>query len=92
MFVVNTKDEIDGFSDAGVGFYRLLNYIAEEYDSSQALLSIVSVSIACINLLFFVCLFFHQTQHQEISKFEVLYPMHQVFLLCLVLFCGLRHY
>uniref|UniRef100_A0AAV2JWN7 UDP-glucose ceramide glucosyltransferase-like 1 n=1 Tax=Knipowitschia caucasica TaxID=637954 RepID=A0AAV2JWN7_KNICA len=43
VFVVNTKDEIDGFSDAGVGFYRLLNYIAEEYDLSQALLSIVSL-------------------------------------------------
>uniref|UniRef100_A0A671VZ49 UDP-glucose glycoprotein glucosyltransferase 2 n=1 Tax=Sparus aurata TaxID=8175 RepID=A0A671VZ49_SPAAU len=40
VFVVNTKDEIDGFSDAGVGFYRLLNYIADEYDLSQALISI----------------------------------------------------
>lgn len=45
MFVVNTKDEIDGFSDAGVGFYRLLNYIADEYDLPQALMSVVSVSI-----------------------------------------------
>uniref|UniRef100_A0A3Q3XP66 UDP-glucose ceramide glucosyltransferase-like 1 n=1 Tax=Mola mola TaxID=94237 RepID=A0A3Q3XP66_MOLML len=43
VFVVNTKDEIDGFSDAGVGFYRLLNYIAEEYDLSQALMSMFSV-------------------------------------------------
>lgn len=43
VFVVNTKGEIDGFSDAGVGFYRLLNYIADEYDLSQALLSIVSL-------------------------------------------------
>ncbi|XP_020794799.1 UDP-glucose:glycoprotein glucosyltransferase 2 [Boleophthalmus pectinirostris] len=43
VFVVNTKEEIDGFSDAGVGFYRLLNYIAEEYDLSQALLSTVSL-------------------------------------------------
>ncbi|XP_029385904.1 UDP-glucose:glycoprotein glucosyltransferase 2 isoform X3 [Echeneis naucrates] len=43
VFVVNTKDEIDGFSDAGVGFYRLLNYIADEYDLSQALMSIVSL-------------------------------------------------
>uniref|UniRef100_A0AAQ5YAQ2 UDP-glucose ceramide glucosyltransferase-like 1 n=1 Tax=Amphiprion ocellaris TaxID=80972 RepID=A0AAQ5YAQ2_AMPOC len=43
VFVVNTKDEIDGFSDAGVGFYRLLNYIADEYDLSQALMSMVSV-------------------------------------------------
>uniref|UniRef100_A0A671VVQ0 UDP-glucose ceramide glucosyltransferase-like 1 n=1 Tax=Sparus aurata TaxID=8175 RepID=A0A671VVQ0_SPAAU len=43
VFVVNTKDEIDGFSDAGVGFYRLLNYIADEYDLSQALISMLSV-------------------------------------------------
>ncbi|XP_078118090.1 UDP-glucose:glycoprotein glucosyltransferase 2 isoform X1 [Sander vitreus] len=43
VFVVNTKDEIDGFSDAGVGFYRLLNYIADEYDLSQALMSVVSL-------------------------------------------------
>uniref|UniRef100_A0A8D0CMX4 UDP-glucose ceramide glucosyltransferase-like 1 n=1 Tax=Sander lucioperca TaxID=283035 RepID=A0A8D0CMX4_SANLU len=41
VFVVNTKDEIDGFSDAGVGFYRLLNYIADEYDLSQALMSML---------------------------------------------------
>lgn len=44
VFVVNTKDEIDGFSDAGVGFYRLLNYITDEYDLSQALMSMLSVS------------------------------------------------
>ncbi|XP_076026136.1 UDP-glucose:glycoprotein glucosyltransferase 2 isoform X2 [Genypterus blacodes] len=43
VFAVTTKDEIDGFSDAGVAFYRLLNYIADEYDSSQALLSMVSM-------------------------------------------------
>ncbi|XP_041806294.1 UDP-glucose:glycoprotein glucosyltransferase 2 isoform X2 [Chelmon rostratus] len=43
VFVVNTKDEIDGFSDAGVGFYRLLNYIADEYDLSQALMSMLSL-------------------------------------------------
>ncbi|XP_029315257.1 UDP-glucose:glycoprotein glucosyltransferase 2 [Cottoperca gobio] len=41
VFVVNSEDEIDGFSDAGVGFYRLLNYIADEYDLSQALMSMV---------------------------------------------------
>uniref|UniRef100_A0A668ANH5 UDP-glucose ceramide glucosyltransferase-like 1 n=1 Tax=Myripristis murdjan TaxID=586833 RepID=A0A668ANH5_9TELE len=43
VFVVNTEDEIDGFSDAGVAFYRLLNYIADEYDLSQALMSMVSM-------------------------------------------------
>lgn len=46
VFVVNTEDEIDGFSDAGVAFYRLLNYIAEEYDLSQALMSMLSVSVS----------------------------------------------
>lgn len=45
MFVVNTEDEIDGFSEAGVGFFRVLNYIADEYDLSQTLMSMVSVSI-----------------------------------------------
>ncbi|XP_056145798.1 UDP-glucose:glycoprotein glucosyltransferase 2 [Lampris incognitus] len=43
VFVVSTEDEIDGFSDAGVAFYRLLNYIADEYDLSQALISMVSM-------------------------------------------------
>ncbi|XP_019129729.2 UDP-glucose:glycoprotein glucosyltransferase 2 isoform X2 [Larimichthys crocea] len=43
VFVVNTEDEIDGSSDAGVGFYRLLNYIADEYDLSQALMSMLSL-------------------------------------------------
>uniref|UniRef100_A0A8C2XG78 UDP-glucose ceramide glucosyltransferase-like 1 n=1 Tax=Cyclopterus lumpus TaxID=8103 RepID=A0A8C2XG78_CYCLU len=43
VFVVDTKEEIDGFSDAGVGFFRLLNYIADEYDLSQALMSMVSL-------------------------------------------------
>ncbi|TNN23540.1 UDP-glucose:glycoprotein glucosyltransferase 1 [Liparis tanakae] len=43
VFVVNTEEEIDGFSDAGVGFFRLLNYIADEYDLSQALMSMVSL-------------------------------------------------
>ncbi|KAM9802668.1 UDP-glucose:glycoprotein glucosyltransferase 2 isoform 1-T1 [Syngnathus typhle] len=43
VFVVNAQDEIDGFADAGVGFYRLLNYIADEYDLSQALISMASL-------------------------------------------------
>nr|XP_061799479.1 UDP-glucose:glycoprotein glucosyltransferase 2-like [Nerophis lumbriciformis] len=43
VFVVNAEDEIDGFSDAGVAFYRLLNYIADEYDLSQALISMASL-------------------------------------------------
>ncbi|XP_077583615.1 UDP-glucose:glycoprotein glucosyltransferase 2 [Stigmatopora nigra] len=43
VFVVNGEEEIDGFLDAGVGFYRLLNYIADEYDLSQALISMSSL-------------------------------------------------
>lgn len=53
MFVVNTEDEIDGFSNAGVGFYRLLNYIADEYDLSQALISMASVSVSQIYISVF---------------------------------------
>lgn len=48
MFVVNPEDKIDGSSDAGVAFYRLLNYIAEEYDLSLALMSALSVSVSHI--------------------------------------------
>uniref|UniRef100_A0A674F4Y4 UDP-glucose ceramide glucosyltransferase-like 1 n=1 Tax=Salmo trutta TaxID=8032 RepID=A0A674F4Y4_SALTR len=43
VFVVNTDDEVDGSTDAGVAFFRLLNYIADEYDLSQALMSMVSM-------------------------------------------------
>ncbi|CAB1328546.1 unnamed protein product [Coregonus sp. 'balchen'] len=43
VFVVNTEDEVDGTMDAGVAFFRLLNYIADEYDLSQALMSMVSM-------------------------------------------------
>uniref|UniRef100_A0A8C7U5V5 UDP-glucose ceramide glucosyltransferase-like 1 n=1 Tax=Oncorhynchus mykiss TaxID=8022 RepID=A0A8C7U5V5_ONCMY len=43
VFVVNTDDEVDGTTDAGVAFFRLLNYIADEYDLSQALMSMVSM-------------------------------------------------
>uniref|UniRef100_A0A8C7JBL7 UDP-glucose ceramide glucosyltransferase-like 1 n=1 Tax=Oncorhynchus kisutch TaxID=8019 RepID=A0A8C7JBL7_ONCKI len=41
VFVVNTDDEVDGTTDAGVAFFRLLNYIADEYDLSQALMSMM---------------------------------------------------
>lgn len=50
VFVVNTEAETDGLSDAGVGLYRLLSYIADEYDVSQALMSMVSVSRLWRNL------------------------------------------
>ncbi|KAM5275929.1 UDP-glucose:glycoprotein glucosyltransferase 2 isoform 2-T2 [Hipposideros larvatus] len=39
VFIVNTDDEVDGNSDAGVALWRAFNYIAEEYDVSQAFIS-----------------------------------------------------
>lgn len=44
VFVVNTDEKVDGYSDAGVAFVRVFNYITEEYDITQAFLSMVSVS------------------------------------------------
>ena len=41
---------MDGFEDVGVAFYRLLSYIAEEYDLSQALTSVVAVSTPNANV------------------------------------------
>ncbi|XP_031416204.1 UDP-glucose:glycoprotein glucosyltransferase 2 isoform X2 [Clupea harengus] len=43
VFVVNTDDEVDGSSDAGVAFCRVWNYIEEEYDISQAFMSMISM-------------------------------------------------
>ncbi|XP_062312651.1 UDP-glucose:glycoprotein glucosyltransferase 2 isoform X3 [Osmerus eperlanus] len=43
VFVVNTEDEVDGLSDAGVAFFRLLNFVADEYDMSQALMSVAAM-------------------------------------------------
>ncbi|XP_030641719.1 UDP-glucose:glycoprotein glucosyltransferase 2-like [Chanos chanos] len=43
VFVVNTDEKVDGFLDAGVAFFRVFNYIAEEYDVAQAFLSMVSM-------------------------------------------------
>ncbi|XP_072542692.1 UDP-glucose:glycoprotein glucosyltransferase 2 isoform X2 [Salminus brasiliensis] len=43
VFVVNTEDKVNGFEDAGVAFLRVLNYITEEYDVTQAFLSMVSM-------------------------------------------------
>lgn len=37
-------EKVDGHMDAGVAFFRVLNYITEEYDITQGFLSIVSVS------------------------------------------------
>ncbi|KAF5892752.1 UDP-glucose:glycoprotein glucosyltransferase 2-like isoform X1, partial [Clarias magur] len=43
VFVVNTDEKVDGYADAGVAFFRVFNYIAEEYDTTQAFLSTVSM-------------------------------------------------
>ncbi|KAF7709852.1 UDP-glucose:glycoprotein glucosyltransferase 2 isoform X2 [Silurus meridionalis] len=43
VFVVNTDEKVDGYKDAGVAFFRAFNYIAEEYDITQAFLSMVSM-------------------------------------------------
>uniref|UniRef100_G1S3W9 UDP-glucose ceramide glucosyltransferase-like 1 n=3 Tax=Catarrhini TaxID=9526 RepID=G1S3W9_NOMLE len=41
VFILNTDDEVDGASDAGVALWRAFNYIAEEFDKSEAFISIV---------------------------------------------------
>ncbi|XP_032133394.1 UDP-glucose:glycoprotein glucosyltransferase 2 isoform X4 [Sapajus apella] len=43
VFILNTDDEVDGANDAGVALWRAFNYIAEEYDISEAFASIVHV-------------------------------------------------
>lgn len=45
VLVVSADDKVDGYLDAGVALFRLLNYISEEYDETQAFTSMVSVSI-----------------------------------------------
>uniref|UniRef100_H0WPZ6 UDP-glucose ceramide glucosyltransferase-like 1 n=1 Tax=Otolemur garnettii TaxID=30611 RepID=H0WPZ6_OTOGA len=41
VFILNTDDEVNGASDAGVALWRAFNYIAEEYDELEAFISIV---------------------------------------------------
>uniref|UniRef100_A0A8C1QQR7 UDP-glucose ceramide glucosyltransferase-like 1 n=1 Tax=Cyprinus carpio TaxID=7962 RepID=A0A8C1QQR7_CYPCA len=36
VLVVSADDKVDGYLDAGVALFRLLNYISEEYDEAQA--------------------------------------------------------
>uniref|UniRef100_A0A671SV63 UDP-glucose:glycoprotein glucosyltransferase 2-like n=1 Tax=Sinocyclocheilus anshuiensis TaxID=1608454 RepID=A0A671SV63_9TELE len=43
VLVVSADDKVDGFLDAGVALFRLLNYISEEYDEAQAFTSMVSI-------------------------------------------------
>ncbi|XP_063507133.1 UDP-glucose:glycoprotein glucosyltransferase 2 isoform X2 [Pongo pygmaeus] len=41
VFILNTDDEVDGANDAGVALWRAFNYVAEEFDISEAFISIV---------------------------------------------------
>uniref|UniRef100_A0A672RGF5 UDP-glucose glycoprotein glucosyltransferase 2 n=1 Tax=Sinocyclocheilus grahami TaxID=75366 RepID=A0A672RGF5_SINGR len=43
VLVISADDKVDGFLDAGVALFRLLNYISEEYDEAQAFTSMVSI-------------------------------------------------
>ncbi|KAM8819785.1 UDP-glucose:glycoprotein glucosyltransferase 2 [Eudromia elegans] len=43
VFILSTKEEIDGNEDAGVALWRAFNYIAEETDTSQAFTSIINM-------------------------------------------------
>ncbi|XP_030090804.1 UDP-glucose:glycoprotein glucosyltransferase 2 isoform X4 [Serinus canaria] len=43
VFILSTKEEIDGNEDAGVALWRTFNYIAEESDTSQAFMSIITI-------------------------------------------------
>lgn len=52
VFILSTKEEIDGNEDAGVALWRTFNYIAEESDISQAFMSIINVSSFTRNQLF----------------------------------------
>ncbi|KAM5288069.1 UDP-glucose:glycoprotein glucosyltransferase 2 [Ctenodactylus gundi] len=39
VFILNTDDEVDGQDDAGVALWRAFSYIAEEYNISEAFIS-----------------------------------------------------
>lgn len=52
VFILSTKEEIDGNEDAGVALWRTFNYIAEESDISQAFMLIINVSSFKRNQLF----------------------------------------
>ncbi|XDV30422.1 hypothetical protein PO909_033347 [Leuciscus waleckii] len=43
VLVVSVDDKVDGYLDAGVALFRMLNYISEEYDEAQAFTSMVSI-------------------------------------------------
>nr|XP_045001230.1 UDP-glucose:glycoprotein glucosyltransferase 2 [Jaculus jaculus] len=41
VFILNTDNEVDGTKDAGVALWRAFNYIAKEYDMSEAFVSMI---------------------------------------------------
>ncbi|XP_074155473.1 UDP-glucose:glycoprotein glucosyltransferase 2 isoform X1 [Sminthopsis crassicaudata] len=43
VFILNTDDVIDGHNDAGVALWRVINYIIEEYNITQAFAAIVKM-------------------------------------------------
>ncbi|XP_064360673.1 UDP-glucose:glycoprotein glucosyltransferase 2 isoform X3 [Dromaius novaehollandiae] len=43
VFILSTKEEIDGNEDAGIALWRTFNYIVEETDTSQAFTSIINM-------------------------------------------------
>lgn len=69
MFIVNTDDEVDGNSDAGVALWRAFNYITEERDVSEAFVSIVDVSSCTSDALFRMYHFF-TLQYCSIPVYE----------------------
>ncbi|XP_072478199.1 UDP-glucose:glycoprotein glucosyltransferase 2 isoform X2 [Notamacropus eugenii] len=43
VFILNTDDVIDGHNDAGVALWRVINYIIEEYNITQAFATMVKM-------------------------------------------------
>ncbi|XP_043850878.1 UDP-glucose:glycoprotein glucosyltransferase 2 [Dromiciops gliroides] len=43
VFILNTDDAIDGHNDAGVALWRVINYITEEYNITQAFATIIKM-------------------------------------------------
>uniref|UniRef100_A0A663MQF7 UDP-glucose ceramide glucosyltransferase-like 1 n=1 Tax=Athene cunicularia TaxID=194338 RepID=A0A663MQF7_ATHCN len=44
VFILSTREDIDGNEDAGIALWRTFHYIEEEYDTSQAFTSIINVN------------------------------------------------
>uniref|UniRef100_A0A663MQC5 UDP-glucose ceramide glucosyltransferase-like 1 n=1 Tax=Athene cunicularia TaxID=194338 RepID=A0A663MQC5_ATHCN len=43
VFILSTREDIDGNEDAGIALWRTFHYIEEEYDTSQAFTSIINM-------------------------------------------------